>query len=98
MSVMAAGLIVDDYMGRENPDAHIFRFGRSERSQPAFHLSSVGSVSLFQRRFRRAGDYFSVRFESRTVARAVPCGLGLVPVDDATEMGADGREVVIFPC
>jgi glycine/D-amino acid oxidase-like deaminating enzyme len=28
MSVVAAGLIVDDYLGRENPDAHIFRFGR----------------------------------------------------------------------
>ena len=28
MSVVAAGLIVDDYLGRENPDAHVFRFGR----------------------------------------------------------------------
>jgi glycine/D-amino acid oxidase-like deaminating enzyme len=28
MSVVAAGLIADDYMGRTNPDAHIFRFGR----------------------------------------------------------------------
>ena len=28
MSVVAAGLIADDYLGRENPDAHIFRFGR----------------------------------------------------------------------
>ena len=28
MSVIAAGLIADDYLGRDNPDAHIFRFGR----------------------------------------------------------------------
>jgi glycine/D-amino acid oxidase-like deaminating enzyme len=28
MSVIAARLIVDDYLGRENPDTHIFRFGR----------------------------------------------------------------------
>ena len=28
MSVVAAGLIADDYLGRENPDARIFRFGR----------------------------------------------------------------------
>jgi glycine/D-amino acid oxidase-like deaminating enzyme len=28
MSVVAAGLIVDDYMGRKNPDGQIFRFGR----------------------------------------------------------------------
>ena len=28
MSVVAAGLIVDDYMGRPNRDAHIFKFGR----------------------------------------------------------------------
>jgi glycine/D-amino acid oxidase-like deaminating enzyme len=28
MSVVARTLIVDDYMGRKNPDAHIFRFGR----------------------------------------------------------------------
>ena len=28
MSVVAARLIVDDYMGRENPDARIYRFGR----------------------------------------------------------------------
>ena len=28
MSVVAAGLIADDYMGRKNPDARIFRFGR----------------------------------------------------------------------
>ena len=26
--VVAAGLIADDYMGKENPDARIFRFGR----------------------------------------------------------------------
>jgi glycine/D-amino acid oxidase-like deaminating enzyme len=28
MSVIAAGLIADDYLGRPNPDAHVFRFGR----------------------------------------------------------------------
>jgi hypothetical protein len=28
MSVVAARLIVDDYLGRQNPDAHIYRFGR----------------------------------------------------------------------
>jgi glycine/D-amino acid oxidase-like deaminating enzyme len=28
MSVIAARLIVDDYMGRKNPDARIYRFGR----------------------------------------------------------------------
>jgi glycine/D-amino acid oxidase-like deaminating enzyme len=28
MSVVAARLIVDDYLGRKNPDAHIYRFGR----------------------------------------------------------------------
>ena len=28
MSVVAAGLIVDDYLGRENQASHIFRFDR----------------------------------------------------------------------
>ena len=28
MSVIAARLIADDYLGRKNPDARIFRFGR----------------------------------------------------------------------
>jgi glycine/D-amino acid oxidase-like deaminating enzyme len=28
MSVVAARLITDHYLGRENPDAEIFRFGR----------------------------------------------------------------------
>lgn len=28
MSVIAARLIADDFLGRPNPDAHIFRFGR----------------------------------------------------------------------
>ena len=28
MSVIASGLIVDDFLGRANPDAALFRFGR----------------------------------------------------------------------
>jgi acyl transferase domain-containing protein len=50
----------------------------------------------FQGRFRGPRQHTSIRMKSRTVARTIPRPFGVVPVDDATQVRANGRHPVQF--
>src|SRR5439155_21980451 len=49
------------------------------------------SVDLSQRSLCRSGDDITARFETRTVARAIPRTLGRIPGHGTTHVRADGR-------
>jgi hypothetical protein len=67
--------------------------GRSLRGATAGDRLMLDS---FQGRFRGPRQHTSIRMKSRTVARTIPRPFGVVPVDEATQVRANGRHPAQF--